>query len=184
MSTPRGYPDVIQSAESGRPLRRGVRMLTINVDGETFSYGQPGWWASLDDPADNEGQLADEDNTIRAAAWREAKAKAKHAILTPLVIRAIREACGLSQQDAARVFGGGSKAFEKYEAGEVVPGSSMTRLLLLAARRPELFHEGSGKPMISEADAALLREIVRRSSVDRIYERIYSFPPKNVPDPS
>lgn len=177
MSNPRDYPDVIQSAESGRPLRRGVKMLTINVDGQPFTYGQPGWWASIDDPADNEGQLTDEDNVIRAAARREARAKAKHTALTPLVIRAIREACGLSQQEAARVFGGGPKAFEKYEAGEVAPSSSMTRLLLLAAKRPKLFKTGTGVPLISEADAALIRETVRKSSVDRIYERIYNSHP-------
>lgn len=177
MSNPRDYPDVIQSAETGRPLRRGVKMLTINVDGQPFTYGQPGWWASIDDAADNEGQLTDEDNVIRAAARREARAKAKHTALTPLVIRAIREACGLSQQEAARVFGGGPKAFEKYEAGEVAPSSSMTRLLLLAAKRPKLFKTGTGVPLISEADAALIRETVRKSSVDRIYERIYNSHP-------
>ena len=173
MKNPRGYPDVIQSAESGRPLRRGVKMLTIEVDGQSLTYGQPGWWASLTDPADAEGQLVDEDNIVRAAAHREARAKAKHAILTPLVIRAIREACGLSQREAARVFGGGPKAFEKYEAGEVAPSSAMTRLLLLAAKRPELFRKGSNAPEISEPDATLLREVVRKSSVESIYERIY-----------
>src|SRR5271166_3071833 len=129
------------------------KMLTIDVDGQSFTCGQPGWWASLDDPEDNEGQLIDEDNVIRNAARREARAKAKHSTLSPLVIRAIRESCGLSQQEAARVFGGGRKAFEKYEAGEVAPSSSMTRLLLLAARRPDLFQKGSSVPMISEADA-------------------------------
>ena len=174
MSNPRGYPDVIRSAESGRPLRRGVKILTIEVDGETFTYGQPGWWAELDDPADNEGQLTDDDNAIRTAARREARAKAKRTPLTPLVIRAIREACGLSQQEAARVFGGGPKAFEKYETGEVGPSAAMTRLLLLAMKRPKLFRKGSGVPMISEADAELIRETVRRSSVDRIYDRIYN----------
>jgi HTH-type transcriptional regulator/antitoxin MqsA len=173
MTNPRDYPDIIQSAESGRPLHRGVKRLTITVDGGDFTYGQPGWWAAVDDPADNEGQLTDDDNVIRAAARREARAKAKHAVLSPLVIRAIREVCGLSQRDAARVFGGGPKAFEKYESGEVSPSSSMTRLLLLAARRPELFREGTGFPMISETDADLIRDTVRKSSVDRIYERIY-----------
>jgi HTH-type transcriptional regulator/antitoxin MqsA len=152
-------------------------MLTIEVDGQPFTYGQPGWWASLDDPADSEGQLTDEDNVIRAAARREARAKAKRAPLTPLVIKAIREACGLSQQEAARVFGGGPKAFEKYETGEVAPSSSMMRLLLLAAKRPELFRKRTGVPLISEADAALLRETVRKSSVNRIYERIYNSRP-------
>ena len=177
MTNPRDYPDVIQSAESGRPLRRGVKMLTISVDGRPFTYGQPGWWASIDDPKDNEGQLTDEDNVIRAAARREARAKAKDAILTPLVIRAIREACGLSQQAAARVFGGGPKAFEKYETGEITPSSSMTRLLLLAAKHPKFFQKGTGVPMISEADVTLIRETVRKSSLDRIYERIYNSQP-------
>ncbi len=74
MTNPRDHPDVIQSAESGRPLRRGVKMLTISVDGRPFTYGQPGWWVSIDDPRDNEGQLTDEDNVIRAAARREARA--------------------------------------------------------------------------------------------------------------
>jgi len=148
-------------------------MLTIEADGATFAYGQPGWWASIDDATDNEGQLTDEDNIIRAAARREARANAKNAVLSPLVIRAIREVCGLSQQEAARVFGGGPKAFEKYESGEVSPSSSMTRLLLLAARRPELFKKGSGLPLMSDTDAALIRDTVRRSSVDRIWEQIY-----------
>lgn len=173
MTNPRDYPDTIRSAESGRPLRRGVKLLTITVGGEKFTYGQPGWWASVDDPTDNEGQLTDDDNVIRAAARREARANAKHAVLSPLVIRAIREVCGLSQQEAARVFGGGAKAFEKYESGEVAPSSSMTRLLLLAARRPELFKKGTGALRISEMDADLIRDTVRKSSVDRIYERIY-----------
>jgi putative zinc finger/helix-turn-helix YgiT family protein len=179
MTNPREYPDVIQSAESGRPLRRGVKILTINIDGQPFAYRQPGWWASLDDPTDTEGQLTDEDNIIRAAARREARATAKHSTLTPLVIKAIREKCGLSQQEAARVFGGGAKAFEKYEAGEVAPSSSMTRLLLLAARRPDLFKKGSGVPMISKADTTLIRETVRESSVNHIYERIYNSQPGN-----
>jgi len=184
MTNPRDYLDEIQSAENGRPLRRGVKLLTLSVDGHRFTYGQPGWWASIDNPADDEGQLTDEDNLIRAAARREARATAKHATLTPLVIRAIREVCKLSQQDAARVFGGGPKAFEKYESGEVAPSSSMTRLLLLAARRPELFRKGTGlfrkgigAPMISAADAELISETVRKSSVGPIYERIYHSEP-------
>jgi HTH-type transcriptional regulator/antitoxin MqsA len=177
VTNPRDYPDTITSAESGRTLRRGVKMLTIEADGATFAYGQPGWWASIDDATDNEGQLTDEDNIIRAAARREARANAKNAVLSPLVIRAIREVCGLSQQEAARVFGGGPKAFEKYESGEVVPSSAMTRLLLMAARRPDLFAKGTGAAMISEQDAALIRDTVRKSSVDRIYDRIYNFRP-------
>jgi HTH-type transcriptional regulator/antitoxin MqsA len=178
MTNPRDYPDIIKSAESGRPLRRGVKMLTITVDGHAFTYGQPGWWADVADGTDTEGQLTDDDNVIRAAARREAKAKSRHAVLSPLVIRAIREVCGLSQQEAARVFGGGPKAFEKYESGEVAPSSAMTRLLLLAAKRPKLFKKGTGVPMISESDADLIRDTVRKSSVERTYEQIYNSQPE------
>jgi HTH-type transcriptional regulator/antitoxin MqsA len=148
-------------------------MMTITVDGHDFNYVQPGWWASLDDPSHTEGQLVDEDNVIRTAARRKAKAKARHTALTPLLIRAIREACGLTQQEATRVFGGGAKAFEKYEAGEVAPGSAMTRRLLLAAKRPELFQKGTGVPMVSQADAESVRQTVRESSVERLYACIY-----------
>jgi len=174
VSNPRDYPDVIPSAETGRPLRRGVKALTLLVDGQAFEYGQPGWWAAIDDPNDTDGQLADEDNVIRAAARREAKAWAKHAALTPLAIRAIRERCSLSQADAARLFGGGPKAFEKYESGEVSPSSSMTRLLLLAAKYPELFSKDAGVPMLSEADAVLIRDTVRKSSIEPIWEQVYA----------
>lgn len=176
MTNPRDYPDTIRSAESGRPLRRGVKMLTISVDGQPFTYGQPGWWASIDDPSDDEGQLIDEDNVVRSAARREARAAAKRATLSPLVIRAIRELCGLSQQDAARVFGGGPKAFEKYESGEVAPSVAMTRLLMLAAKSPGLFEKGSGSAALSQSDVALIRETVRKSSVDHLYAQIYGVP--------
>jgi len=79
MTNPREYPDVIESSESGRPLRRGVKALTITVDGQPFTYGQPGWWAS-DDPDDKEGQFTDEDNVVRTTARREARAQ--HLIAT------------------------------------------------------------------------------------------------------
>jgi hypothetical protein len=64
-------------------------MVTIIVDGQAFSYGQPGWWASVDDPSDFEGQLTDEDNVVRSAVRREARADSGRAVLTPLVIRPI-----------------------------------------------------------------------------------------------
>ena len=50
----------------------------------------------------------------------------------------------------------------------------MTRLLLLAAKRPELFQKGTGMPMMSADDTKLIRETVRKSSVQKIYERIYN----------
>jgi HTH-type transcriptional regulator/antitoxin MqsA len=53
-------------------------------------------------------------------------------------IRCLRERLGLSQPDAALLFGGGPNAFSKYERGEVVQSLPMDRLLRCAAAFPML----------------------------------------------
>lgn len=73
---PRHYPDTMPSAESGRPMTRGDKEITITVEGKAFTYLQPGWWCSLTDPADMEGQLVDEDNRVAEMARRNAAASA------------------------------------------------------------------------------------------------------------
>ena len=74
---PRNYPDTMPSAESGRPMTRGEKLVSFKVEGRTFTYRQPGWWCSLTDPDDTEGQLVDEDNQIAEMARRTAKALAR-----------------------------------------------------------------------------------------------------------
>lgn len=71
---PRNYPDTIPSAESGRPMTRGEKLVTFKIEGRAFAYKQPGWWCSLTDPDDMEGQLVDEDNKITDRARQAAKA--------------------------------------------------------------------------------------------------------------
>lgn len=53
-------------------------------------------------------------------------------------IRDLRARFGLSQPDAAILFGGGSNAFSKYERGEVVQSLPMDRLLRCTAAFPLL----------------------------------------------
>jgi len=48
-------------------------------------------------------------------------------------ISRIRIALGLSQREAASLFGGGYNAFNKYESGEVLQSFAMDRLLRLAS---------------------------------------------------
>jgi HTH-type transcriptional regulator / antitoxin MqsA len=74
---PRQYPDTMPSAESGRPMARGEKEVALTIDGKTFTYLQPGWWCSLTNPDDIEGQLVDEDNMIAEMARRAAKALAR-----------------------------------------------------------------------------------------------------------
>ncbi|AUB85700.1 type II toxin-antitoxin system MqsA family antitoxin [Candidatus Thiodictyon syntrophicum] len=57
--------------------------------------------------------------------------------LSPPDILRIRKELGITQAQAARVFGGGPSAFSKYEHGDVAPSEGMERLLHLADRVPE-----------------------------------------------
>ncbi len=76
-----------------------------------------------------EGQLVDEDNQIADMAPRTAKALAHgEKVFVPVVIRAIRRLCGLTQREAGLVYGSGTKSFEKYQSGEIKPSAPTKRL--------------------------------------------------------
>jgi len=109
------------SPESGRPMVRGEELVALRVGGKAFEYRQPGWWCSLDDLEDHDGQPVDEDNQVAEMARRTAEALAHGEAFPPVLIRAIRTLCSLSQRDAGEVFGTGEKSFEKYEASQIPP---------------------------------------------------------------
>ena len=54
-------------------------------------------------------------------------------------IRKIRKKFGLTQADAALIFGGGANAFSKYEKGEVVQSTAMDRLIRVTDMIPGVF---------------------------------------------
>jgi len=115
---PRDYPETMPSAESGRPMTRGEKLVSFDVQGHRYSYLQPGWWCSLTDPDDTEGQLVDGDNEVADMARRTARALAQgERVFVPIVIRAIRQRRGLTRREAGLLFGGGEKSFEKYDSG-------------------------------------------------------------------
>jgi transcriptional regulator with XRE-family HTH domain len=58
--------------------------------------------------------------------------------LTPERIRTIRLELGLSQEDAGALLGGGPRAFQKYESGEVSPSAALEQLLQLLVQSPHL----------------------------------------------
>ena len=173
--TPRNYPETMTSPESGRPMARGEKLVTLVVDGKTFEYRQPGWWCSLDDPEDHDGQLVDDDNLVAEMARRTAEALARGEPFPPVLIRAIRVRCGLSQRDAGELFGTGEKSFEKYEAGQIPPSKPTQRLLRLAMERPDLFAKparGTIKMPVA-ADVKLIQDTIKAASLDRIYAPLF-----------
>ncbi|HET7370998.1 MAG TPA: type II toxin-antitoxin system MqsA family antitoxin [Gammaproteobacteria bacterium] len=76
---------------------------------------------------------------IRRNQARIADAKRREdGMMTGAEIKALRDSFGLSQQEAAQLFGGGANAFSKYERGDVIQSGSMDRLLWLIASEPYL----------------------------------------------
>jgi len=56
------------------------------------------------------------------------------------IVRA-REELSLTQEQAARVFGGGRNAFSKYERGEVSQSVAMDKLIRICLNHRDIFHE-------------------------------------------
>jgi HTH-type transcriptional regulator/antitoxin MqsA len=60
-------------------------------------------------------------------------------LLTGTELKEIRLALGLTQADAAKIFGGGPVAFSKYEADDVAQSEAMDKLLRVAQAVPEAY---------------------------------------------
>jgi HTH-type transcriptional regulator/antitoxin MqsA len=63
-------------------------------------------------------------------AWRKADG-----LLSGAEIVALRKQLGLTQQEAAQMFGGGTNAFSKYERGEIIQSAAMDKLMRLALEK-------------------------------------------------
>lgn len=57
-------------------------------------------------------------------------------LMTGDAVRELRQRLSLTQQDASRIFGGGTNAFSKYERGDVSQSVAMDRLLRIASAFP------------------------------------------------
>ena len=91
----------------GDGLRRGVQNETLTYRGQSLTYQQPGWYCG----ACGDGILEGADNEVHDAALHELMARVKGSPISPLMIRAAREAVGVSQREAGKLFGGGPTAF-------------------------------------------------------------------------
>ena len=65
--------------------------------------------------------------------------------LTPIdLLASVRERFKLNQQQAAKVFGGGTNAFSRYESGKPKPPVALIKLFKVLDRHPALFDEVVG----------------------------------------
>ena len=155
----------------GGVMRRGDREETVTYKGESLTYQQPGWHCETGD----DGILEGGDNDVHDAALHEVMAKAKHSPISPLYVRAAREAMGVSQREAGRFFGGGKTAFYKYESAKSVPSDGMANLLWLALEHPEIVRELARNPskFPTPREAELARRATRSDELNTIMRRVY-----------
>ena len=65
--------------------------------------------------------------------------------LTPIDLLAnVRQRFKLTQQQAAKVFGGGANAFSRYESGKTKPPLALVKLFGILDKHPNLFEEVAG----------------------------------------
>ena len=63
------------------------------------------------------------------------------ASVDPAFIVSVRKKLALDQKEAAEIFGGGVKAFSRYENGKTKPPLALVKLLKVLDRHPDLLAE-------------------------------------------
>jgi HTH-type transcriptional regulator/antitoxin MqsA len=118
-------------------LTRDTRPFVVRYRDLERTVDLPGWYPAK---RGGEGLHVGDDMAVVDAALAELKAESQ-GVLKPAEVRAIRLRLKLSQRKASELLGGGPRAFQKYESGEVLVSRSMTQLLRLLERDPRRLEE-------------------------------------------
>lgn len=117
--------------ETGAPMYRGVRPMTLTYKGESLTFDMPGWYCNQSEESIHTG----EDMKISDRKLNLLKARCE-GVLEPETIRRIRKKLHLSQEQAGILIGGGPRAFQKYESGDVLPSRAVSTALVLLDHDP------------------------------------------------
>lgn len=117
--------------ETGAPMRRDVRPMTLTYKGESVTFDQPSWYCDQSD----EGILAGKDLQVSDRMLNRLKARSE-GLFEPEEIRRIRKKLRLTQEAAGLMIGGGSRAFQLYESGDRLPSRAISSALILLDHDP------------------------------------------------
>jgi HTH-type transcriptional regulator/antitoxin MqsA len=112
-------------------MHRGVRPMTLRYKGARTTFDMPGWYCDASDESIHTG----EDMKVSDRALNRLKAAAGGLPL-PEEIKRIRMKLGLTQEAAGELIGGGPRAFQKYEAGDLLPSRAIGSALALLDHDP------------------------------------------------
>jgi HTH-type transcriptional regulator / antitoxin MqsA len=121
--------------ETGKPMVRDTRPLTIKYKGQSATIQMPGWYCDESRESIHTG----EDMKVSDAALKELKNTVD--LLNAQEVKRIRTKIGLTQREAGAIFGGGPNAFQKYEQGTVTVSKPMSNLLRVLEKHPEEIEE-------------------------------------------
>jgi len=117
-------------------LSESVRLQKYDYHGQSTEIEQPGLYCSQCDEAILEAKHL----KVSRKALQTFRANID-GLLAPSEIKEIRMKIGLNQKQAGELFGGGKNAFSRYEQGEVAPPKSVSLLLSIINKHPELKSE-------------------------------------------
>lgn len=117
---------------TGTPMRRGVRPMTLAYRAESMTFDMPGWYCDKSDESIHTG----EDMKVSDRMLNRLKAKAER-LLDPEEIRRVRKKLHLTQVEAGEIIGGGPRAFQKYESGDLLPSRAISSALALLNHNPD-----------------------------------------------
>jgi HTH-type transcriptional regulator/antitoxin MqsA len=112
-------------------MHRAVRPMTLEYKGAQITFDMPGWYSDASDESIHTG----EDMKVSDRALNRLKA-ATEGLPLPEEIKRIRVKLGLTQEAAGELIGGGPRAFQKYEAGDLLPSRAIGSALALLDHDP------------------------------------------------
>ena len=117
---------------TGAPMHRGIKPMTLSYKGLSITIDMPGWYCDQSDESIHTG----DDMKISDRGLNRLKARIE-GLLEPAAIKRIRKKLGLTQALAGELIGGGPRAFQKYETGELLPSRAISSALVLLDHAPE-----------------------------------------------
>lgn len=117
---------------TGAPMHRGIKPMTLSYKGQSITIDMPGWYCDQSEESIHTG----DDMKLSDRALNRLKARVE-GLLEPEAIRRIRKKLGLTQALAGELIGGGPRAFQKYETGELLPSRAISSALVLLDHAPE-----------------------------------------------
>ncbi len=119
--------------ETGAPMVRAHKPMTLRYKGESVTFDMPGWYCEESGESIHTG----EDMKTSDRQLNVLKARSE-GLLQPHEIKRIRRKLRLTQVDAGNLIGGGPRAFQKYEAGDLLPSRAISSALVLLDSAPEM----------------------------------------------